>query len=822
MSPKPVAGTWSAKISNPDGIFLPENTAGAYYDYFTTGRKVRISTGGNYGGSDVYWVRMIGVMDAPDFSIFPPEVSLKGFDYCQYLTDYKLRSPNNYWGSSVVMSTVGPTETLGAEIYAEADAVEIGAGEADNVTNWAATVAAVSSVADAGGGSTYVMKILFGSGSTVLTFSTAGIFPWICPEGVTSIVVETWGPGGGGGGNRSFYGAGGGGGGGYSKKTITTVPGTTYLVCVGERGYGGDNDPVDDGTPGGDSWFSSPAVVLAKGGAGGERGAGHDEGNGHGGAGGAAASGVGDTKYSGGPGGNGNEDYEGAGGGGGSSAGTAAAGNAGTEGGADNGGAGGPAPAGGSVGGNGGDDDTAGSAPASGNGGGGGGAGWDGTVAEPYGRRGGDGAAGKVTITYTGSVSSDSIINTNVGAVTVDTQYKVTFKYKHVTGQGLLAARAYIGTVRQDGEVVGLTASSYTSITYYFTASDTGDLQLYFDITNGAAGEEFRIDVISVKPVTAIVYTRNYAMPGACTGIYYATLDGSPIYYGEDRNGWFYDAVHNEFQFHPNRAVEAGTNNLVVYYHTAQIPEHVVADILVSVGLYDNRVAALAAMTYTYTGLIVNRVWFDAGTSALQAIQMICERCNYRFYFKYDGTPVFIPEPAIKAAGAEDATFEAHMVASPRVYEDSGELSNVIEVLGDDIAQPLGPEQTKKNNYSGTDSDTTSVTAYGDRTKSISNHLFQSDGVCASMATALLALYKDPRRYLDFVAAINAIPLELGDTLSIKIKISADAGYGGLYDLFFYDDGTLYDAEGTTLALRAKVRDVKLNNANATYCCELA
>ena len=303
MTPAPVAGTWTATIANPDGIFHPANAASAYCDYFTTGRRVRISLGGTYGGTDVYWVRLVGVMDSPRFTLTPsPEVQIQGFDYTQYLSNYRMRRPNNYWGSVAQISTVGPVVTLGAEMYAGADAITIGAGEANTAASWSTGgVITVSSIADGGGGSTWVMKCLFGAASaTNVTFSSQGTYSWTCPSGVTSVDVQVWAGGGGGGGSDNGYGAGAGGGGGYSKKlAIPVVPGTVYTVVVGSGGAGGSNGNV--GVPGNDSLFIDSITVLAKGGAGGGSGAGTRTG----GAGGASGSGVGDTKYSGGTGGNG-------------------------------------------------------------------------------------------------------------------------------------------------------------------------------------------------------------------------------------------------------------------------------------------------------------------------------------------------------------------------------------------------------------------------------------------------------------------------------------------------------------------------------------
>jgi hypothetical protein len=199
--------------------------------------------------------------------------------------------------------------------------------------------------------------------ATTDSFTTSGT--WTAPAGVTSVDVEAWGGGGGGGNSSTRV---GGGGGAYSKKlSITVVPGNSYTVTVGAGG--------GVSVAGGDSWFSTSATVLAKGGA--------AHGNG-----GAATSGIGDTKFSGGNGCNGGG--FGAGGAGGGGAGDSANGGNGTcPGTSSTGGAGGVNFGG--AGGNGGN--SAGTVGGTLGGGGG--------SASGFGGGGAAGARGEVRITYT-------------------------------------------------------------------------------------------------------------------------------------------------------------------------------------------------------------------------------------------------------------------------------------------------------------------------------------------------------------------------------------------------------------------------------------
>lgn len=88
----------------------------------------------------------------------------------------------------------------------------------------------------------------------------------------------------------------GGGGGAFSRKNnIPTLPGTVHPLAVGLGGAGVSG--TQGGQPGGDTWFGSGPLCLAKGGSAGRN-------DGTGGAGGQAASGIGDVRYSGGRGGN--------------------------------------------------------------------------------------------------------------------------------------------------------------------------------------------------------------------------------------------------------------------------------------------------------------------------------------------------------------------------------------------------------------------------------------------------------------------------------------------------------------------------------------
>lgn len=107
--------------------------------------------------------------------------------------------------------------------------------------------------------------LVYTSNSLVQVYNVAGTYLWLCPPGVTSILVEGWGAGGGGG----FAAGCGGGGGGYFAAIFPVTPGNTYTVTVGDAGASGSS--TSNSSDGGFSGFvgDSSATGLA---GGGERG----------------------------------------------------------------------------------------------------------------------------------------------------------------------------------------------------------------------------------------------------------------------------------------------------------------------------------------------------------------------------------------------------------------------------------------------------------------------------------------------------------------------------------------------------------------------
>jgi subtilisin-like proprotein convertase family protein len=348
-----------------------------------------------------------------------------------------------------------------------------------------------------------ILQQLSAFAQTTQTFNSSS--SWTPPAGVTSVTIECWGAGGSGGGNSNTNdGGGGGGGGAYSKGTVTVVPGTPYTVTVGT---GGNGNSGSNGSPGGDSWFSTNTSVMAKGGGAGLEPTGP---GGVAGTGGQASAGFGNIiKFSGGNGGAGRDNSTGTGGGGGSSAGTAANGAAGAVG-AGSAGAGGTAPAGGGNGGNGGASTSNGSDGVT-PGGGGGGSGDKSTFGSN--RSGGDGANGRITVTYT--CPTYGLSSTTVAAVlcpgntaTINLtgsaaempvgSFTITYSLSGAnTGSGITAALT-VSTAGTGSFNTGILANGgNTNITITNISSGSGSTICSSSISSNNTAV---IDVISVDP----------------------------------------------------------------------------------------------------------------------------------------------------------------------------------------------------------------------------------------------------------------------------------------------------------------------------------
>lgn len=361
----------------------------------------------------------------------------------------------------------------------------------------------------------------------------------------------------------------------------------------------------------------------------------------------------------------------------------------------------------------------------------------------------------------------------NVCAVVAGQEYYVTFKYCRTAGDDKLrfsirdnATLALLGGAGPLDPVTGV----WETGSFSFTPTANGNIDIWLVCHVFNAGSTWRIDNISIKSVTG-KFVHKYDMPVGCTGIYYVELDEGagfePQWPGKQKGeGWYYDLDLNQFYFDEDKIVDAGVANLLIYYFEAQALEDVVADIIVKAGLYANRAAALAAMDAPATGVSIDRVWFEAGWNFIKAIRMICERCNWRFYFNWNGSPVFIAAPS--AGAPVFTTFNPQHFTSPRLYQNKNEIWNRIVIEGEKVAELVGWEDNMPSELKDEANDAASIAAYGERTKSIKNHLFQDQTSITNMCITLLAAYKDPKWCFDFETPYNAVPLELGDTIWVE------------------------------------------------------
>jgi len=193
--------------------------------------------------------------------------------------------------------------------------------------------------------------------------------------------------------------------------------------------------------------------------------------------------------------------------------------------------------------------------------------------------------------------------------------------------------------------------------------------------------------------------TATYSSTGAdwlaCKGIYIAYLDSISPYDGSHlipifvESDFGYLGASNEFSFIATKIPDytsTGDPNLVVYYYQAQSIETVVGHILYLAGIFATtaaRDAWIANASYvTPTGIEIDRVSFNTGTSAFEAIRLLAEVAQYRFYFDYSGNPIFKPKASI---GTAIDTFSDSNISEQGVSENIDEIYNHIIVIGETI-----------------------------------------------------------------------------------------------------------------------------------------
>jgi hypothetical protein len=349
-----------------------------------------------------------------------------------------------------------------------------------------------------------VISDLSGFGQSQTFTYTGSVQTFTVPSGVTSVTVDCWGGGGRGGSaiqNGQSQAGGGAGGGAYSRKVITVTSGNNYDVYVG----GGGNS--DANLNGANSYFEAITTIIARG------GTGVATNNLTGGSGGVWNAADGDFGYSGGTGANGVAGSRG--GGGGSSAGTGLNGTNGVN------AAGGIAPSGGGNGGNG---STSNGNPGVGGvvpGGGGGGATKGNGNAAPV---GGNGANGRVRITYTcptysliATSATNACTSTGTSTVTLTSSapnlptgtYTVTYNRSNPAAGGT-------------GLTASMTVSTAGTGTFIATGLATVGSSI-ITVTNLGSGAGNGVDplcssTISTNNTATITVSNTPAQPSTITG----------------------------------------------------------------------------------------------------------------------------------------------------------------------------------------------------------------------------------------------------------------------------------------------------------------
>lgn len=426
--------------------------------------------------------------------------------------------------------------------------------------------------------------------------------------------------------------------------------------------------------------------------------------------------------------------------------------------------------------------------------------------------------------TYVGAaVMTDIELRPDIGSGNLfipdaDTEYAFKFKYKKIGGSGSMSIfieQLGVGVIGQK-EHMSFHAS-YAEEVIYFTTQGIGAIRIWIEFFDTTVGAEFRVDQFSISKFTPY-YERHYDVADANEkGPYRVTLDTGggagfeDVWQAEEDEGWWYEEATGCVFFDINKVVAEGVNNLRIYYFLATPIEEILADLLYMAGvpdtngdLYASAAAVLAAIEaapgYVDPAIDIDQAWFEPGTTCLDAVKKICERCDYRFYFDYDGTPIFRPAPG--AAAADFTLTDPKHIETVETYQDRDEIKNRIVIEGLKQTSHINKDETVPSQYKGELADDGvggSIELYGERTLTIKNHLFQNQADLDQMCIDLLAERKDPKWYADIVIPYNPVPLELSDNIKWEERLSP--------------------VLNITPSPEGIIRDVKIDNYRTTYKC---
>lgn len=189
-------------------------------------------------------------------------------------------------------------------------------------------------------------------------------------------------------------------------------------------------------------------------------------------------------------------------------------------------------------------------------------------------------------------------------------------------------------------------------------------------------GTNYSMNIIGEK--------EKYNMPSSCTGIYKAWMYRGEYIEITLNNEYTYDWEFNQFIFlHPSVPPNS-QGEIKLYMFEKQKVENVVADILIEAGLlsHTQKQSWLTNPAKCIpTGQMIERVWFNSGTSYLRAIEMLAERVKYRFYVNSDGEPCFKTFPVSLQKTSKRINDKEYLVK--KTEERIDELYNHFLVTGE-------------------------------------------------------------------------------------------------------------------------------------------